>query len=1317
MYMKKLLVILLGLLTMEPCSADLYRVYQTNDGLSHNSVWAVMQDSQGFMWFGTNDGLNRFDGVSFKIYRRQQSDSQSIGNNFIHCLLEDRAGSILVGTKEGLYQYRQETEQFRHISLNGKPVGQDRTSVHSLVQDKSGNIWVGCYGQGIYVLNADYQIMKHYDEHQLPSRFINTLAFDMAGKLWAGTDGKGLFCLNAKTGRGVSAFDNGTVQSIYCDNNNILWIGTATEGLIRYDHRAGVIRRLDGQQTSRAYYNIKAITAYQPNILVMSSEAGLLKLDSQTETLEPFNDALIYDNLPDYSIFAIAKDKEDGLWLGTYFYGVSYWSPRINSFSYYAPQKNSPGWSNSIVKRMALGTQGDVWLSTRNFGLVRYNTESHTMKSFPVQGITHNLQELMVDGQQLWINDYDRRLVVVDIPTGRIVKEFSTANGLPSNIVNTLCKTSDGRIFIGTSKGVSVYHNGTLERLSQIPEGSVMKIIEDYDGSIWMAMHFHGVIHLLANGTVKQYVHSPADSLSVMGNNINTVFQDTQGHVWIGTEGEGLGLFNQKTGRMERIFNEGNGLPSNIIYAIQEDAQGMLWVSTSSGLIKMNPKKDYYVHQFRYIESLVNIHYLHNSFLRDARDRLYFGGSSGFISFNPADITDSDIPPVIQLTDLYINGKRTTQLSEDTPLDNPLNSTDQIELSASQNTFSFDVACLSYVSPEEDVIAYQLVGFDKTWKYLPAGQRHILYMNIPSGHYTLQVKAINTDGVESDPVMLDIEVNPPFLLSRWMLFVYALTVILLTLYTVRRYKRRLEAANQEKMLKFSMDKEKELYEAKIGFFTNIAHEIRTPLSLICAPLEALLASKDGNEKTRANLTVMRSNVQRLLELVNQLLDFRKVESQLMTLNIRPCQVSDIVLSIARRYEEFVRLHEMTLDTSAVTTGIVANLDEEAFKKIVGNLISNATKFANRQIIVSLVVQPDTKNMELRVTDDGPGIKQEDQQRIFESFYQVDDHGKRPGSGLGLPLALNLAKMHGGDISVESAYGHGSTFILTLPTTLSAEEAVETTTSQPDEEPTETVTTTETIQVLFVEDNDELRQFVSENLGEGFRVYCADNGVEALRQLEEHNVDIIVSDIMMPEMDGLELCRVLKQGDTYAHIPLILLSAKSDMETKVGGLEVGAAAYLEKPFTMQQLRAQISSIIEDRNQLREQFIKSPLDFYRKPHSDDTQEKQNAEFVNRLNQLILENLTNSDFTIDGLARMFLMSRSNFHKRLKGVTGETPNDYIRIVRLNKSAELLATGKYQIVEVCYMVGFNTPSYFSKCFQEHFGKLPKEYINDLNQK
>ena len=308
-------------------------------------------------------------------------------------------------------------------------------------------------------------------------------------------------------------------------------------------------------------------------------------------------------------------------------------------------------------------------------------------------------------------------------------------------------------------------------------------------------------------------------------------------------------------------------------------------------------------------------------------------------------------------------------------------------------------------------------------------------------------------------------------------------------------------------------------------------------------------------------------------------------------------------------------------------------------------------------------------------------------------------------------------MHGGDISVESAYGHGSTFILTLPTTLSAEEAVETTTSQPDEEPTETVTTTETIQVLFVEDNDELRQFVSENLGEGFRVYCADNGVEALRQLEEHNVDIIVSDIMMPEMDGLELCRVLKQGDTYAHIPLILLSAKSDMETKVGGLEVGAAAYLEKPFTMQQLRAQISSIIEDRNQLREQFIKSPLDFYRKPHSDDTQEKQNAEFVNRLNQLILENLTNSDFTIDGLARMFLMSRSNFHKRLKGVTGETPNDYIRIVRLNKSAELLATGKYQIVEVCYMVGFNTPSYFSKCFQEHFGKLPKEYINDLNQK
>lgn len=1289
-----------------PSHATLYCSYQTEDGLSHNSVWTVIQDSRGFMWFGTNDGLNRFDGVRFKVYRRTNGDSLSLGNNFIHCLLEIPSGEILVGTKEGLYSYRPQTDKFRHISLDGSGYGNDRNSVHCMMLDRNGNLWVGCYGHGIYQLDNNMKVRRHFDAKNLPSRFVTAMTSDLSGHLWVGTDNAGLFQLNPANGKAEKTpLDRQNVQTIYRNSDNTLLLGTSTDGLYSYNplsRTSKQVSRLEGG--AGTVRNVKALTPLNANELVMGSDIGLLRFDCTSNRLYP------YDIDKVQSIFAIALDNEGGLWLGTYFSGIKYLSPRVNAFTFLPI-----GTKNDIVQCIIESPGGKLLFTTNNRGASIYDPATRQISAMPDGIANENINSVAFNGDELWLGAYNQGIIVMAYPSDQILRTFTTDNGLPSNVVNVIYKSSDGTIYVGTSRGAVLYVNGKFSPIPQTHTASVKNILEDYKGNIWFATHFHGLFRKSPDGKFVNYTAHRGDLSTLPGNNINNIHLDSRGMMWVGTEGEGLALFNPSTEKVEKVFTEGDGgLPSNIVYATREDMDGDIWVTTGGGMVRISAG-DHSIHNFNYLEKLLKIHYTHNSSLYlPANHHLYFGGSEGFISFNPSDITSNETAPTIHVTDFYINGKLSDRMG---------NGEEPIRLKATESTFGFDIACLSYEAPEQNTVAYRLDGFDKEWKTLTGRDRHIEYMNIPSGKYKLQIMGANEDGVWSEIRELPFEVARPFMLSNIMLVVY-LILIGLSIYFL---KRRMDSNHQRKMEKFSHAKEKELYEAKIGFFTNIAHEIRTPLSLINAPLETILGTDDVNERTRRNLMVMKSNVTRLLELANQLLDFRKVESQLMRLRLKYCNASQMLESICHRYEEYASVHNITLDCSGVESGLECALDAEAFKKIVANLMSNAMKVAKHRIVVKLHHNTADETLRLEIADDGIGIKEKDFKKIFESFYQCGLNGKHPGTGLGLPLAQSLAKMHSGEITVESEYGKGSRFFLRIPMNLAPDPVDET--ENPENvkeekdgkavggsEKGENTFATSVVTLLVVDDNDELRRFITDNLSDSFNILAASNGLEALDIIEKNNVDIIVSDIMMPDMDGIEFLRALRGNNTYAHLPVILLSAKTDVKTKIEGLNIGADAYLDKPFSVEQLRAQINSILESIRRMREIFVKSPLDFYKKPIvSDNTQEAENAKFVKKLNELILENLTNPEFNIDGLARMFLMSRSNFHKRVKGITGKPPNDYIRIIRLSKSAELLATGQYQIVEVCFMVGFNTPSYFSKCFFEHFGKLPKDFINHTN--
>lgn len=1316
---------------LSPVQGYFFRNYQVEDGLSHNCVWTVMQDDRGIMWFGTIDGLNRFDGKSIKIYRKRQGDTLSIGNNFIHYLKEDSRGRFFVGTKQGLYLFNIETETFSHVSLNGKKWGEDDTSINYMMEDPDGNLWIACYGQGLYILNPDLTVKKYYCSDQkesLPSNNLWTMVQDYNGVIWIGTEGMGLvrFDPNEERFTVISQDENPeladpTIYSLYCDMDNNIWIGTSVSGLYRYSQRTGKMAEYMNQ-SGKKILNIKSIIEMSDHELIMGSDKGLVRFDKNNETYYLMNDEASFDNITDKSIFSIVKDKENNFWIATYFGGVNYFSPEINKFSYYSGfYRLSSG--RSIISSFAEDEYGRIWIGTNNKGLSLFNPKTSMFEQIEQKLGYHDIQKMMLDYDELWISLYGQGVSVLDIKNNSIKGSYTCLpqkeNTLVNNIVNTIFKTSKGVIILGSSEGANYIDPADkkvreYKRLSGIP---IKDITEDYNGAIWFAAHMHGLLRLSADGTWDSFAHRPGDSTSLVGNNVNCVFQDARYRIWVGTEGEGLTLFNPKENRFEYILNEKNGLPSNIVYSIVEDADGNIWASTGGGLVRID-SKTMNIRTFRYAEDLFKIRYNRNCGVRASDNRLYFGGTNGFISFNPKDITENLSIPSVIITGFQIFGKDIMPGDDLSPLKASVTNTEKITLKHSQSTFSFDFVSLSYVSPAQNRYAYMLEGFDNEWHYTDNTNNKAVYMNIPSGKYIFKVKGTNSSGIWNEKgSRIVIHIKPPFWLSGMMLAFYVILVFSLLFFIIRQYNRRLVAKNNEKLYKYTTEKEKEVYESKIGFFTNIAHEIRTPLSLIVAPLENIIVSGDGSYQTKMNLDIIKRNTNRLLELVNQLLDFRKIEEDMFRFNFKKEHVSEIVRDVYKQYADHAKIRNISVEFPENPENIVCVVDAEAIYKIVSNLMSNAIKYARQKVRIDIK----TKNNKLliMVEDDGSGMDSSYLKRIFEPFFQIDTHDSvvRAGSGLGLSLSQSLAVKHGGNISVKSEQDKGTVFTLCIPVVLT-EDVIQEESLSPEtkkeahnesDQPDRISDSDLKPNILLVEDNKELRTFLRDSLNSGFIVFEAENGLEALDIVEKENIGIIITDILMPDMDGLELCHRLKTNPDYSYIPVIVLSAKTDISTKVEGLNTGADVYMEKPFSLEQLKAQINSVIENRNHIRDNFIKSPLQYYKqKPENTE-----NAEFIEKLNAIILEYIMDENFSIDHLLGKFGMSRSNFHKKMKNITGMTPNDYIKLIRLNQSAQLLATSRYKVNEVCYMVGFNTPSYFSKCFYEQFGKLPKDFIQN----
>lgn len=1286
-----------------------FKTLDVRDGLSQNTVYQILQDRKGFMWFGTKEGLNRYDGLSFRVYKKENS---GLGRNFITALYEDIDGNIWVGTDGGVFIYHPLLDSFTAFSQASDRGSRIINNVTQISAD-GDDIWISVEGQGLFRYNLRDRRLVHLFHD---SGMSNITRFWIRGDTcWLALYADNVYSVPRDFGQplrpfrdadGHEAFKGAIVNWAVEGPHNRLYVASNT-GLDEINCTTGQMRHLLG-----AY--ARTLQFKTDDELWVGTETGLyicrLSDGSQIHLTVPDQDDRYA--LADNAIYSLCLDAEQGMWIGSYFGGVNYAAYQWTYFEKVYPRSGLECFGRR-VREFCEGNDGTLWIGTEDKGLFQFDPQSGRITPFRHPAIYRNVHGLCLDGDELWVGTFSGGLNRVNLRT-RQVRHYARGEGdnqLPANDVFTICRTAAGDILIGTTSGLVKYNRRTddFTRVPQLGSLFIYDVQEDYDGNLWFATYANGVYcYDVQQKRWRNYLSDADDSTSLAYDKVISIYQDGRRRLWFMTLGGGCCLYRPETDNFTR-YDIAKGFP-NTIYKMVEDRQGNLWMTSNDGLFCFNPDTGF-KRKYTTANGLLSNQFNFQSGYRDAEGRIYLGSINGFIIFDPATFVENSFLPPVVVTDFYLFNKRVPAGGPGSPLAKNVAYSDGIELDAEQNSFSFSVAALSYQAPEMNRLEYRLEGFDAEW-YAVGRSSHITYSRLPYGRYRLHLRGSNSDGKwNPTECELAIRIRPPFYLSPWAYTVYALLLACTLLATAFYLRRRSLRRNRLAMEKLEREKEREIYTAKIDFFTNVAHEIRTPLTLIKSPLENVLASEAVPEALRDDLEIMDLNTNRLLDLVNQLLDFRKTETRGFQLNFVECDVADIVQRTCKRFRPLARQRgiELTLD---LPERLYASVDREGLTKIISNLLTNAVKYAETYIRVRL--DSGEGRLLFTVANDGSRVPPDMREEIFKPFIQYKHDLPNPvaGTGIGLALARSLAELHEGTLGMDAG-APDNTFCLVLPLEHEHTFAVEPLAGSGEApevpgEPAPAAPDGPRYTLLVVEDNAEMRAFIAKVFAGEYRVLSAPNGVAALKVLEAEAVSLVITDIMMPEMDGLELCEHLKSELDYSHIPVILLTAKTTLQAKIEGMKFGADAYVEKPFSVEYLKVCVSSLLNNREKLRKAFAHSPF----VESNSMAMTKADEEFLQKLNGLVMENLANPEFSLDDMASQLNMSRSSLSRKIKGLLDMTPGDYIRLERLKRAAQLLKEGSYKVNEVCYMTGFNTPSYFTKVFQRQFGVLPKDFVS-----
>lgn len=1298
-----------------------FKKIQVDGGLSENTIYCILQDSKGFMWFGTKDGLNRYDGSNFRIFRHAASNPFSLGNNFIRAIAEGDNNHLYIGTDDGLYIMDAIHEAFVKVNNSTEDGTKLLSAINALYIDKDKKLWIGTMHQGIFVYDPSKKLLKKIElsKYNLGSNATWTIYGDRSGTIWIGTR-LGLLRYNPPMDildpvEGLfkpTENSDYEILSILEDKKGNLWLGTWSDGIWHYNRHTEEINSYLGAK-SKPYYitHVRTIFQYTDNSLLIGSDDGLYLFDQIKREAKRIDIPQMRYSMSDQNIYSMAQDREGGIWLGTYFGGINYLNVSSLVIETYYSEMMRGMLSGKAVSQFCEDKKGNMWIATEDGG-VNYLDVTTRQITQPIKTTYHNTHALLFDGDDLWIGTFSRGIDIYNTRTSQLTNFRSNINDertLNDDCIFSLYKTRNGDIYAGTPIGLNKYNRETRS-FSRIQEagGFIYDIKEDEHGNLWVAVYGGGVIRL--DKETGQWIHYDKikpQSDPIVGSKLTSIYIDSQKRIIFSSEGRGIFIYDHQSDSFKNI-SEADGLPNNVVYGVLDDPFGNLWISCNRGIVCFDISNPADYKLFDKEDGLQSNQFNYKSSYKSSDGKFYFGGINGFNCFYPQDLNalKNEIIPPVEITSLQLL-KKSGVPEQDIQVQ--LNKKETIVLPYNKSSFTISYISLSFLSQTKNQYAYMLEGIDKEWT--PAGNnKSVTYVNLSPGDYQFRVKASNNSGVwNEEGAEINIKVLPPFwwsLPAKVLYFVLAFVLLYMVFYY---YWQRNKSKQVQQLETFKAEQEKLAYKSKIDFFTNIAHEIRTPVSLIKAPLEEVIASGEGSKDTRQNLSIIDKNCNRLSVLINQLLDFRKMDSTEYTLKPERINLKEYINDLYERFRKTAIKNkiEFTLEYPTDLDVVIVS-DSDALTKIIGNLLTNAIKFTKDKILLTLTVNAD-QSYTVNVEDNGSGIPDDLKGLIFDPFYQIEPDKEKVGTGIGLSLVKRLAKLFNGEVIVSNSSTGGSIFSFTffeLTEDVVSKDVV-------DKVQMAAVNHTEEIangpknSVLVVDDNPDITSFIKTCLQNDYEVDTAPNAHKAWELLEQNGYDLIISDIMMPDIDGISFTRSVKADLNYNHIPVILLSAKTENAVKIEGLRSGAEVFMEKPFSTSFLKAQILSLLENRKTILEAFNRSPLASY----SMLATNKGDETFLNRLNDEIEEHLSDETFSVESLTDVLGLSRSNLQRKLKAICGVSPGEYLRNYRLKRACKLLLEGEMRISEVAYYVGFSSASYFAKVFIKCYDMSPKEFI------